>query len=170
MFNLKNKFFRYFLQAINYSVFMAVIWYLSTSPAYRQMNEDEALVIISFPHAGEIKQPCRTRTAEELKALPPNMRTPMECTRERSPITIELLLDGAPIYMHTAEAPGYFKDSGVDIYHMTKVSAGKHHLSMKMDDSVLKEGFDHVLEQDVDIAPAQILLIDFEVSKGFVIK
>jgi len=50
------------------------------------------------------------------------------------------------------------------------VSAGKHHLSMKMDDSVLKEGFDYVFEQDVDIVPARILLIDFVVGQGFVIK
>jgi len=170
MLNLQNNFFRYFLQAINYSVFMVVIWYFSTSPSYRQLGDDEAIVTISFPHAGEIKEPCRTRTAEELKALPPNMRAPMACSRERSPVIIELLLDGDPIYMHTAEAPGYFKDSSVDIYHTTKVSAGKHRLAMKMDDSVLKEGFEHVLEQDVDIVPGQILLIDFEVSKGFVIK
>ncbi len=170
MFNSKNKFLRYILQAINYSIFMGMIWYLSTSPSYRQLAEDEAIITISFSHAGEIKEPCRKRTQEELMKLPPNMRAPMDCSRERSPVVIEVLLDGALMYSQTAEAPGFYKDSGVDIYHSVKVSAGSHHLSIKMDDSVLKEGVDYSFNQDVEINPAQILQVGFDVTRGFVIK
>jgi len=170
MFNLKNKFLRYFLQAINYSVFMGLIWYLSTSPVYRQLEDNQAVLTISFAHAGEIKEPCQKRTQKELMALPPNMRAPMNCSRERSPIVIEALLDGLPMYAHTAEAPGLFNDSGVDIYHSVKISAGSHHLAIKMDDSVLKEGFDYTFSQDINIKPAQILLVGFEYGRGFVVK
>ncbi|MDH3343196.1 MAG: hypothetical protein OEY06_03750 [Gammaproteobacteria bacterium] len=170
MFDFKNKLFRYFLQAVNYSIFMWLIWFLSTSPSYRQLADDEAVLTISFAHAGEIREPCHKRTQKELMKLSPNMRAPMDCTRERSPIIIEVLLDGAPMYTHTAEAPGLFKDSGVDIYHSVKVSAGRHNLAIKMDDSVLKEGFNHSFNQDIDINPAQILLIGFEFGQGFVIK
>jgi hypothetical protein len=170
MFNLDNKLFRYILQAFNYSVFMALIWYFSNMPPFRQLGEDEAVMTIAFSHVGEIKEPCRKRSAEELMALPPNMRAPMDCTRERSPVRIEAFLDNHPIYVHTAEAPGLFKDSGVNIYHLTKVPAGKHHLQIKMDDSVRKEGFEHAFEQDVMIAPAQILLVDFIAGKGFIVK
>jgi len=170
MFNSQNKFFRYVLQAINYSVFMGMIWYLSTSPSYRQLAEDEAVMTISFSHAGEIKEPCHRRTQKELMKLPPNMRAPMDCSRERSPIVIEVLLDGAPMYSKIANAPGLYKDGGIDIYHSEKVPAGSHHLSIKMDDSVLKEGFDYEFDQDIEIKPAQILLVGFDVSRGFVIK
>lgn len=170
MFNLKNKFVRYILQAINYGVFIGLIAYFSTSPAYRQLDDDQAVITISFSHAGEIREPCQKRSQEELMALSPNMRAPMNCTRERSPVIIEVLLDGLPMYAHTAEAPGLYKDSGVDIYHTLKVPAGRHHLAIKMDDSVLQEGFTHHFSQHVEIAPAQILLIGFDVSRGFVIK
>lgn len=170
MFSLNNWVIRYILQAINYSVFMALIWYFSTSPVYRQLADDEAILTISFAHAGEIKEPCIKRTQKELMALPPNMRAPMSCTRERSPIVLEMMLDGKPLYSHTAEAPGLYNDSGVDIYHSAKVSAGQHHLAIRMDDSVLKEGFDHVFEQDVSIKPAQILLIGFDSTKGFIVR
>lgn len=170
MFNLDNKFVRYSLQAINYSVFMALIWYFSSEPPFHQLGKDEAILTIAFSHAGEIKEPCRKRSAEELSALPPNMRAPMDCSRERSPLVIEALLDKLPIYTKTAEAPGLFKDSGVDIYHITKVSAGKHHLEIKMDDSVQRQGFNHVFEQDVTIEPAQILLVDFIDGEGFIVK
>lgn len=170
MFNSKNKFFRYILQAVNYSVFMGIIWYLSTSPSYRQLMEDEAVMTISFSHAGEIKEPCHKRTQKELMKLPPNMRAPMDCSRERSPIVMEALLDGAPMYSKTANAPGFYKDGGIDIYHSVKVSAGSHHLAIKMDDSVLKEGFDYEFNQNVEIKPAQILLVGFDVTRGFIIK
>lgn len=170
MFNLENKFFRYALQAVNYSVFMALIWYFSNAPSVRQLEDDEAVMTIAFSHVGEFKEPCRKRTTEELMALPPNMRAPMDCVRERSPIIIEALLDNVLIYSHTAEAPGFFKDSGVDIYHMTKVSAGNHHLQIKMDDSVRKNGFEYDFEQDVTISPAQILLVDFIKDQGFIVK
>lgn len=170
MFNLENKLFRYILQAINYSVFMAIIWYFSSEPSFRQLGENEAVLTIAFSHAGEIREPCRKRSAEELLALPPNMRAPMDCPRERSPVKIEALLDGLPLYIYTAEAPGLFKDSGVDIYHSTKVLAGKHRLEIKMDDSVRNKGFSHIFEQDITIAPAQILLVDFINGKGFIVK
>ncbi|MDH5765583.1 MAG: hypothetical protein OEZ38_06150 [Gammaproteobacteria bacterium] len=170
MLSLNNKVIRYILQAINYSLFMALIWYFSTSPVYRQLADDEAILTISFAHAGEIKEPCVKRTQKELMALPPNMRAPMNCSRERSPIVIEMMFDGEPLYSETAEAPGLYNDSGVDIYHSVKVSAGKHHLAIRMDDSVLKEGFTHVFEQDVDIKPAQILLVGFNPSKGFIVR
>ena len=170
MFNTKNKFLRYVLQAINYSVFMGMIWYLSTSPAYRQIAEDQAIITISFAHAGEIKEPCQRRTQEELMKLPPNMRAPMDCSRERSPIVIEIMLDGESIYSESAEAPGYYKDSGVDIYHSVKVTSGTHSLAIKMDDSVLKEGFEYEFNQDVEIKSAQIFQVGFDVARGFVIK
>ena len=170
MFNIKNKFLRYVLQAVNYSVFMGMIWYLSTSPSYRQLAEDEAVIAISFSHAGEIKEPCQKRTQKELMKLPPNMRAPMDCSRERSPVVIEALLDGVSMYSKTSEAPGLYKDGGVDIYHSVKVPSGSHHLAIKMDDSVLKEGFDYNFNQNVEIKPAQILLISFDVSRGFIIK
>jgi len=170
MLNLENKLIRYALQAINYSVFMGMIWYLSTSPSYQQIAEDEAVINISFSHAGETKEPCHRRTQAELMKLPPNMRAPMDCSRERSPIIIEALLDGDLIYSQTLNAPGIYKDGSVDIYHSVKIPAGSHRFSIKMDDSVLKEGFDYKLDQNIEINPAKILLVDFNAGQGFFIK
>ena len=39
-----------------------------------------------------------------------------------------------------------------------------------MNDSVRIEGFNHEFEREVNIAPAHILLVDFDVNKGFVLK
>lgn len=165
-----NIVLRYILQALNYAMFMALIWYLSTAPAFRQLEEGQAILTISFSHAGEIREPCRTLSAEELAALPPNMRKPTDCPRERSPVIIEAMLDGKLIHSQTEEAPGLYKDSGVDIYLMKKIPAGEHHLAIRMDDSVLRQGFDRTFEQDIVLEPAQILLVGFYPDRGFVLK
>jgi hypothetical protein len=170
MFGHQNKVLRYLLQAINYTVFMALIWYFATSPSIRILEDDEAMITIAFAHAGESREPCRRLSQEELVKLPPNMRKPEDCPRERSPVVIQALLDGNTLIDETLQPPGLFKDGGVNVYFSGKIPAGNHHFEIKMDDSVRKEGFDHRFEQDINIKPAQILLVNFDSQKGFVIQ
>ena len=166
----QNKALRFLLQAINYSVFMALIWYFATSPSIRLLEEDEAMITIAFGHAGETREPCRKLSYEELAKLPPNMRKPEDCPRERSPVVIQALLDGNTIFDETLQPPGLFKDGGVNIYFSRKIPAGSHRFEIQMDDSVRSEGFDHAFEQEITIKPAQILLVNFDSQKGFVIQ
>ena len=165
-----NKFVRYSLQAVNYTIFMALIWYFATSPSVRVIEDDEAMITVAFAHAGETRAKCRKLSQEELMKLPPNMRKPEDCPRERSPIIIEAMLDGKAIYSKTMMPPGIFNDGSVNIFYSSKVPAGKHMFEIKMDDSVRKQGFNYQLMQDINIKPAQILLVEFEPLKGFVIK
>ena len=167
---VNNKFLRYLLQAFNYTIFMALIWYFATSPSVRVIEDDEAMITVAFAHAGETRAECRKLSQEELMKLPPNMRKPEDCPRERSPIIIEAMLDGKTIYSKTMMPPGIFNDGSVNIFYSSKVPAGKHKFEIKMDDSVRKQGFNYQLMQDINIKPAQILLVEFEPLKGFVIK
>jgi hypothetical protein len=170
MFGYQNKALRYLLQAINYTVFMALIWYFASAPSIRLLAEDEAMLTIAFAHAGESREPCRKLSPDELAKLPPNMRKPEDCPRERSPVVIKALLDGETFYDKSLQPPGLFKDGGVNVYFSGRIPAGNHHFEIKMDDSVRKEGFNHSFEQDININPAQILLVNFDSQKGFVIK
>jgi hypothetical protein len=170
MAEVNNKLLRYLLQAVNYSVFMAIIWYFATAPSVRLIADDEAKITIAFAHAGQLREPCRMLSQEELNKLPPNMRKLDDCPRERSPVTIEALLDGEPLYSEVLQPPGLFGDGGVDVFYSVKISAGDHHLSLKMNDSVRVEGFNHSFEQQVSVNPAQILLVGFEPRHGFVIR
>ena len=170
MFGHQNKALRYLLQAINYSVFMALIWYFATSPSIRILEDDEAMITVAFAHAGESREPCRRLSQEELAKLPPNMRKPEDCPRERSPVVIKALLDGETLIDETLQPPGLFKDGGVNVYFSGIIPAGGHHFEIKMDDSVRKEGFDYTFGQDINLKPAQILLVSFNPQKGFVIQ
>ena len=170
MAEINNKPIRYVLQAVNYSVFMAIIWYFATAPSVRLIGDNEAKITIAFAHAGQLREACRRLSQEELNELPPNMRKIDDCPRERSPVTIEALLDGEPLYNALLQPPGLFGDGGVDVFYSGKIPSGGHHLSLKMNDSVRIEGFNHSFEQQVSVDPAQILLVGFESRRGFVIK
>lgn len=170
MAGINNQFLRYLLQAFNYAIFMALIWYFATSPSVRVIEDDQSMITVAFAHAGQTREECRRLSQEELMKLPPNMRKLDDCPRERSPIIIEATLDGKIIYSKTMLPPGIFNDGSVNIYYNSKVPAGKHKFEIKMDDSVRKQGFNITFEQDIDLKPQQIMLVEFEPLTGFVIK
>ena len=106
---------RYGAQAILYAAFVAVIGYFSTSPAYRHLDPGSALLKVSLSHAGARKEACRERSAEELAKLAPNMRAKTVCPRERAPVTVEVTLDGAPLFRVVAPPSGLSKDGASKI-------------------------------------------------------
>lgn len=165
-----NKLIKYPLQFVNYAIFMALVWYFSAAPAYRHLEPDQAVVVISVSHSGELIQPCRKVSAEELAKLAANMRQAMDCPRERSPIKIEVSMDGKELFNINAVPPGLFADGSVNVYQSIKVPVGQYHFEVKMNDSVHLQASRFVFSQDVKLEPAQQLLIDFNSEDGFVFK
>jgi hypothetical protein len=161
-----HEFLRYPLQVLNYAVFMLVVWYFSAAPSYTQLQPDQAVVTVAFSHAGKRLEECRQLSQEELAKLPPNMRAPMDCPRERSPVTVQLLLDGELLIDEVAKAPGLYNDLGIDVYRSAKVPVGEHALAVKMNDNARVEGPTHTHEQTVTLDPAQLLVIDFNSDTG----
>jgi hypothetical protein len=170
MADMDKKPLRFLLQAFNYSLFMGLVWFFSNSPSVSLIGEDEARITIAFAHAGQLREPCRMLSQEELNKLAPNMRKLDDCPRERSPVTIEAELDGKSFYSASLSPPGLFGDGGVDVFYSAKIPAGEHQLDLKMNDSVRIEGFNHQFARLVTVEPAQILLIAFDSKSGFVIK
>jgi hypothetical protein len=151
-------------QVLLYGLFALVIGVFSGWPPYRQLADDQALVKLSFSHTGKPVSDCRPQTPEELARLPPNMRAPLRCPRERSPIVVELDGDGAPALRHVARPSGLSKDGASSVYHRMAVSAGPHRVTVRLRDDARHSGFDHVRDETVRLAPAQILVIDFDTA------
>ncbi len=167
---MKNA-LRYFGQAVFYGLFVAFIGYFSVAPAYVHFPPDQALIKVSFSHAGQPKEECRVRTAEELEKLPPNMRMPMLCGRERSPLLFELELNGKPL--HRAELPpsGLSRDGSSTIYQRFPVPAGRYHLRARLKDSVRVPDFNYTKEADMTVVPGQVFVVDFNpITGGFIFK
>ena len=153
-------------QGLLYGLFALLVGVFSQWPPYRHLAEDQALIKLSFTHHGQVVSPCRQLTPAELAKLPPNMRAPMSCPRERAPVVVELDVDGLPAYRQVAAPSGLSKDGASSVYHRVQVAAGEHRIAVRMKDSPGPGGFDHTREAVVTLAPAHILVIDFDAAKG----
>lgn len=153
-------------QALLYGVFALVIGVFSSWPTYDYLKPDQALIKLSFNHQGKPVSDCRDATAEELAKLPRNMRAPKVCPRERSPITVELEVDGATALRQVAAPSGLSRDGASTYYHRMVVPAGAHKLVIRLKDDVRSQGFDYQRQARVTLRPAQILVIDFDPGKG----
>ncbi len=162
---------RYAGQAVFYALFLLVVGYFSTSPAYVHMPPGQALIKLSFSHAGQPAQPCRPRTPEELAKLPPNMRAPLECARERSPVLIELELDGKPLYRAELAPSGLKHDGMSTLYRRFPVAAGTHRLAARLKDQATLPDYNYTKQAEVMLASGQVFVVDFDTRKGgFVFK
>lgn len=157
---------RYIGQFIAYALFALVVGYFATQPAYTHLDPDKALIKLSFSHAGAHRQECRQLTQEELNRLPPNMRRPMDCPRERRPLLVELELDGEILYRDELPPSGLAGDGASTAYRKFPVAAGSHQLVARLRDSRREEGFDYVKSAEVTLAPQQNFVIDFRPEFG----
>jgi len=156
-------------QAVLYALFAIFIGVFSHWPSYRDIGADEALVKVSLVHHGKRVEECRRRTAEELAKLPPNMRAPLQCQRERAPVRIEVDVDGVPAYAALASPSGLSKDGASAVYHRFALAAGTHRITVRLKDSAGGTAFDYTREAEVRLKPAQVLVIDFDAEKGGIV-
>lgn len=156
-------------QALLYALFAGFIGFFSTRPTYRPLPPAHALLKLSVSHAGALKADCHRRSQEELDKLPPNMRVPTDCPRERSPLVIELALDGRVLHAETAAPSGLARDGAATVYRRFVVPAGPHRIAVRLNDDVRVAGFNHQREADLDLVPGQVLVIDFDSDRKEVV-
>lgn len=153
-------------QLLLYGLFALVIGVFSGWPVYRPLPADQAVLKVSFIHHGQRVADCRPLSAGELAKLAPNMRTPMKCERERSAVTIELDVDGVTVYRKVAAPSGLSRDGASSVYHRLQVPAGQHRIAVRLQDRAAPGPFKYSRDAQVDLKPAQILVIDFDPERG----
>ena len=152
-------------QLLLYVPLMALIGYFSTQPRFSILGEDEALLRLSFIHAAERKEPCRTRSAEELAKLSPNMRAAQDCPRERAPLLVELELDGKLVLRREVQPSGVHRDGNVAVYQRLALPAGRHRIVARLRDRA-EGGFNYVKDETLELADGRVLIIDFNAARG----
>lgn len=153
-------------QAVVYALFFAFIGYFASEPVYTHRDPGAAAITLSFGHAGERKEPCRRLTPEEIAALPPNMRKPMDCPRERVPLLVELRIDGDLTYRASLPPSGHAGDGASSVFEQFSVAPGVHVVRVRLRDSRREEGFDYESEKSVELSAGQHLVIDFRADTG----
>ncbi len=157
---------RWFGQAVIYAGMALWLGYFANQPVYTHLPPDQALIKMSIVHGAQRKGECRRRTKEELEAMNPNMRTPLDCPRERLPIHIEILLDGDRLYDESVTAAGLAHGGTTRAYQRFPVVAGRHELVARMVDSARTEGYDFERAAIVELAPGENFVIDFRAESG----
>jgi ferredoxin len=158
------------LRGIAYGLFMLVAALFSAWPAFSLLGPEQAMVSLSISHTGKRIQECRKFTQEELNELPPNMRRPSDCPREKHPIRVEFTANGEALYAQTIAASGIWSDGSATIYARFPMPASAHLLTIGMNDSGAGTeppgGFDYYSEQQVQLQPEQHLVISFDAASS----
>ncbi|MBK8527910.1 MAG: hypothetical protein IPL57_12690 [Rubrivivax sp.] len=157
---------RWLGQLLLYGLFALVIGVFSHWPPYRHLQPDQALIKLSFTHVGKPVGDCRKPGAEELAKLPPQMRPTSICPRERSPVIVELDIDGVNRLKRVAEPGGLSKDGSSAMYERVLVPAGEQRIAVRFSDDVRARATPYHREATVKLVPGQVLVIDFNAEKG----
>ncbi len=162
---------RYLGQAVVYLLIAVLFGYFSAAPTYVHFPPDRAAIKVSLVHGAKRKEACRRLTREELAALPPNMRKPVSCPRERLPVRLEVRLDDRVLLSEALPPTGLAGDGPSRIDRRFAVAPGSYRLKLVMRDSDRTEGYDYARETEITIAARQNLVIDFNAeSGGFILR
>ena len=158
--------FRALAQLALYAGFAFVVATFSAFPSYTRVDPGNAVVKLSFSHAGARREACRTLSPEEIAALAPNMRSGVDCPRERVPVTVELEIDGERVYHAALPPSGLAGDGPSSVYERFELPAGRHRIRVRLRDTVRERGFDYERAADVRLAARQSFVIDFRAELG----
>jgi hypothetical protein len=121
---------------------------------------------LSFSHAGQRVRECRKLTQDELNQLPPNMRKPEDCPRERLPIRVFFAVEETTLYDRTLAPTGLWHDGSATVYRRLEIPAGKQKMFIGMNDRGQADSFDYSLARVVDLAPGQHVVVEFDSERG----
>lgn len=157
---------RWIGQAVVYAGMALWLGHFANRPVYTHVPPDNALIKLSVVHGAQRKGKCRKRTQEELEAMNPNMRTPLDCPRERLPIHIAIILDGELLYDESVRAAGLAQGGTTRVYQRFVVDSGPHELVARMVDSARTEGYDFERKATIELFPQENFVIDFRAESG----
>lgn len=155
-------------QSLAYALFAATVGLFSVWPEYRMLGAGQAMISLSFSHAAKRIGECRVLSQQDLNALPPNMRKPNSCPRERHATYVEIRSDDVVIYSAVLSPSGLWQDGKANAYYRAEVDAGQRTLFVGMNDSGGADGFDYTLSRQIELEPGQNLVIGFDgLSQSF---
>lgn len=160
------KVYRMTLQALAYLGLVALIGYLSASPAYDYAPADMAAIKLSLSHAADRVKPCVPLTPEQIAELAPNMRRVEQCERERLPLTVRLEIDGSLLTQIEAPPAGLWNDGPASVYERFEVAPGTHSITAKLRKSARPEGWDFTHSEVVTLEAGRYFTITFRAETG----
>ena len=135
------------------------IGWISHFPTYEYSDGKQAELKLVVRHSGNLIGECRALSQKEMEKLPPNMRTPQVCPREKAPLTVTLTVNGDEFYQKTIKPSGIHNDGVIAQYEIFSIPAQM--LAVRF---AIEGG--SVYEQSIDANPGDVLLLQYDDS-GF---
>ena len=139
------------------------IGYFSSSPVYEYADSQTAELKLVVRHSGILVGQCRTLGDAELKKLPPNMRAPEICPREKSSMLVSLMVNGDAFYSAVINPAGLHRDGVLALYKRFTLRAGQVSVRLSIENG--KDGL-QVFEEVIKAAPADVLVLEYR-DAGF---
>ena len=152
-------------QLFFYLVLMIFIGYLADSPEFEYNPQTHGDLKLIIRHSGKLLGECVAPDPEEQKKLPLNMRAPMICPRERSPVSVRLSLDDRLVLDKMVLPAGLHNDGISAEYRNFPVQAGKVRVTLVVNDSQGDQDSTHTYDQEISVGPGESVALEF--SNGF---
>ena len=149
------------LQAVLFTAFAAFIAVFSDSPDHRVRAEGAAMVKLTMSYPPARKEACRKRSREELQKMPPNMRAPNQCSRQRWLARVTIRLDGDALHQQIVSPSGLSDDGPSVFYARFSVPAGQHTFSVRLEDMGGTRPA-HELERTVVLEEGVVFVVGFD--------
>lgn len=151
-----------FGEFLAYAAFAGIVGLMSVWPRYEIVDREEAIISLTFSHAGKRVGECRKLTQDELNKLPPNMRKPSDCPRERHALRVELRSGETVLYSDVLAPSGIWSDGKANVYRRIVIPAGSHSIFVAMNDSGGEREFDYEATASIDVASGRNVVIRFD--------
>jgi ferredoxin/coenzyme F420-reducing hydrogenase delta subunit len=167
----RGRFFKPAAGTLAWGLFALSAGLFSAWPQFGLLQSGHAMVSLSMSHAGQRLQECRVLSQEELNKLPPNMRKPSDCPRQRHPVQVTFSANGEILFDQKLLPSGLSRDGESTLYHRIELPAGNHKLVVGMNDSGRSEGFDYNGETVIDLKSGQHVVVEFNhLQKEFIFR
>lgn len=152
-------------QMLFYLGLMIFIGYLSEVPEFEYLPDTHGELKLIIRHSGKLIGECIKPDPEAQKKLPRNMRAPMICPRERSPVTVRLSLDDKLVLDRTVLPAGLHNDGISADYRNFRVEAGTVRVTLVVNDSQGDPNSTYTYEREIIINPSESVALEF--NNGF---
>ncbi len=138
----------------------------SHSPSVTVVPEHSTQLKLVVRYSGQRLGECEPLDADALSRLPANMRQPIVCPREKSPLYAELVVDGETRVEATIAPSGIHHDGVIALYRELSVPVGTVQVTMNIRDRADVQEFSHVLHRKLELDADRVVTIHFS-DDGF---
>ena len=148
-----------------FSLFMLFSARFSNWPGITLRDSEQSILSLTFSHAGQRVHECRKLTQAELDELPPNMRKPEDCQRERHPVDVVFSVDDTVLYQESLPPTGIWGDGKITVYKRILIAEGERRIFIGLRDDNGQE-YDYEYTNALTFEAGQHLVIDFDSNTG----